>query len=118
MAGGAWYRTCQHKRKLFDYGGDSIKAIQISSQLRKYRLKLETKYLFTHATIQEVAIYIEPLKKQIDQRQISGEILLSPIQNWFFQKILLIHTTIIRLRHSTKQKDLTLKRLNWRWTNS
>ncbi|WP_146630317.1 condensation domain-containing protein, partial [Bacillus cereus] len=74
------------KGSFFDYGGDSIKAIQISSQLRKYRLKLETKYLFTHATIQEVAIYIEPLKKQIDQRQISGEILLSPIQNWFFSK--------------------------------
>ncbi|PFK65387.1 non-ribosomal peptide synthetase, partial [Bacillus cereus] len=74
------------KGSFFDYGGDSIKAIQISSQLRKYRLKLETKYLFTHATIQEVAIYIEPLKKRIDQRQISGEILLSPIQNWFFSK--------------------------------
>ncbi|MEQ3595461.1 condensation domain-containing protein, partial [Bacillus albus] len=74
------------KGSFFDYGGDSIKAIQISSQLRKYRLKLETKYLFTHATIQEVAIYIEPLKKQIDQRQISGEVLLSPIQNWFFSK--------------------------------
>ncbi|WP_240521089.1 condensation domain-containing protein [Bacillus cereus] len=74
------------KGSFFDYGGDSIKAIQISSQLRKYRLKLETKYLFTHATIQEVAIYIEPLKKQIDQWQISGEILLSPIQNWFFSK--------------------------------
>ncbi|MDA7026599.1 amino acid adenylation domain-containing protein [Bacillus sp. CLL-7-23] len=70
----------------FDYGGDSIKAIQISSQLRKHQLKLETKYLFTQATIAEAALYVEPLNKQIDQRQVSGEVMLSPIQTWFFSK--------------------------------
>ncbi len=68
----------------FALGGDSIKAIQISARLQKYKLKLELKDLFKFPTIRELALHIKPLKEIADQGVVEGEVRLTPVQEWFF----------------------------------
>ncbi len=70
----------------FALGGDSIKAIQISARLQKLKLRLELKDLFQYSTIRELASHIKPLKEIIPQRIVKGEVKLTPIQKWFFDK--------------------------------
>ena len=70
----------------FSQGGDSIKAIQIASRLQKYGLKMEIKDLLQHPTIAELSAYIKSNVLKINQETVQGEVLLTPIQKWFFDK--------------------------------
>ncbi|UCH95001.1 MAG: amino acid adenylation domain-containing protein [Candidatus Aminicenantes bacterium] len=70
----------------FNMGGDSIKAIQISSRLLNYELKLDISDLFQYPTIKELTPHMKPLKQEINQEVVEGEVKLTPIQKWFFQK--------------------------------
>ena len=70
----------------FSQGGDSIKAIQIASRLQKQQLKMEIKDLFQHPTIRELSSYIKVAGKKAEQGVITGEVPLTPIQNWFFRE--------------------------------
>jgi amino acid adenylation domain-containing protein/non-ribosomal peptide synthase protein (TIGR01720 family) len=74
----------------FDLGGDSIKAIQISARLRKRNLKLELGQLFRSQTIKNLVDSIQTLDhthtRFIHQQTVEGEVDLTPIQRWFFQK--------------------------------
>lgn len=70
----------------FALGGDSIKAIQILSRLRKYGLKLEMKDVFQYATIYDLSRQIKTIEVKSQQKNISGEFKLTPIQQWFFEK--------------------------------
>lgn len=74
------------KDNFFTLGGDSIKAIQISSRLQKYNLRLSFKDLFQYPTIEELADYVKPVEKIADQSIISGSVYLTPIQQWFFNE--------------------------------
>lgn len=70
----------------FELGGDSIKAIQVLSRLSRYHLKLEIRDLFQHKTIEQLAkVVVNNAGLQIDQGPVNGEVLLTPIQNWFFE---------------------------------
>ena len=71
----------------FDLGGDSIKAIRITSKLQKYGYKLEVKDLFNLGTIQEVSDKITTYSTVISQEEVTGEAPLTPIQRLFFEKI-------------------------------
>ncbi|QXU43275.1 non-ribosomal peptide synthetase [Pedobacter sp. D749] len=68
----------------FEVGGDSIKAIQISSRLYKEGYKLEVRQLFEHPTIRLQSLYVSPVVVVADQGAVHGEVLLSPVQQWFF----------------------------------
>lgn len=70
----------------FDLGGDSIKAIQVSAHLQRKQLKIEIKDLFLNPTIENLSSFVTECKA-IDQKEISGEYSLSPIQRWFFSNI-------------------------------
>ncbi|CAN2253789.1 surfactin non-ribosomal peptide synthetase SrfAA [Bacillus vallismortis] len=71
----------------FSLGGDSIKGIQMASRLNQYGWKLEMKDLFQHPTIEELTQYVERAEgKQADQGPVEGEVILTPIQRWFFEK--------------------------------
>lgn len=70
----------------FSLGGDSIKAIQLVSRLQKYRLKLEINHLFQFPTIGELSIFVQSVTHQVSQEPVEGDVRLSPIQNWFFEK--------------------------------
>ncbi|WP_038828410.1 condensation domain-containing protein, partial [Bacillus subtilis] len=68
-------------------GGDSIKGIQMASRLNQHGWKLEMKDLFQHPTIEELTQYVERAEgKQADQGPVEGEVILTPIQRWFFEK--------------------------------
>ncbi|KEK20755.1 non-ribosomal peptide synthetase, partial [Bacillus gaemokensis] len=69
----------------FDIGGDSIKAIQASSKLLQEGYKIEMKYWFKYQNIAELSLYVKPVTRLIDQKEVTGEVTLTPIQQWFFE---------------------------------
>jgi len=73
----------------FVLGGDSIKSIQIISKLAKYNRKLQVKHLMLHPTIAECAPYVEYADEHRSadrQSPVTGELPLTPIQRWFFER--------------------------------
>ncbi len=68
----------------FTSGGDSIKAIQVSARLQKYRLKMDIKNLFQYPTIRKLRPYVEIGRSQAEQGLVTGDIPLTPIQHSFF----------------------------------
>ncbi len=70
----------------FELGGDSIKAIKVTSLLQQHGLKLDIKYLFKNSTISELSKYVESSTLSIEQSSVVGESELLPIQRWFFEQ--------------------------------
>ena len=69
----------------FDFGGDSIKAIQISSRLVEVGYKVEVKDIFSYPKIIQLIPFVKDNKRIIAQKEIIGKIKLTPIQKWFFK---------------------------------
>lgn len=69
----------------FELGGDSIKVIQVISQLRKKGFILEAKRLYEAPTIAEVAPYLMADEERVSKDPVTGMVRLSPIQDWFFK---------------------------------
>ncbi|MBN3526498.1 amino acid adenylation domain-containing protein [Paenibacillus apiarius] len=67
-------------------GGDSIKAIQMAAKLYERKLKMDIQVLMMNPTISAVAPVVEPIAKECCQGIVQGEVLLSPIQHWFFEQ--------------------------------
>ena len=71
----------------FELGGDSIKAIQIIARLKKHQLKLKIKDLFIYHTIKEIKHQVHQERgDEIEQGIVTGEVELTPIQEWFFEQ--------------------------------
>lgn len=70
----------------FTLGGDSIKAIQVMIKLQEQGLKLMVKDLFEHPEISRLSGLVKESVSQIDQGAVEGEVVLTPIQKWFFEK--------------------------------
>ncbi|MEI6412066.1 MAG: amino acid adenylation domain-containing protein, partial [Bacteroidota bacterium] len=68
----------------FYAGGDSIKAIQISSRLGAAGWQLAMKELFAHPTIAGQANRMERKKRKYDQGLMTGDVPLTAVQQWFF----------------------------------
>ncbi|KAF6562351.1 MULTISPECIES: phosphopantetheine-binding protein, partial [unclassified Paenibacillus] len=62
----------------FDLGGDSIKAIQVSSRLLQAGYKLEMKDLFQYPSISLLSSHVHKVSRTADQRVVSGAVKLSP----------------------------------------
>ena len=78
--------TRQHVKlsdEFFMLGGDSIKAIQITSRLHRMGLKLEVKDIFNNPKLSDLLSLIKPLEQAIDQSEVSGILPLTPIQAEF-----------------------------------
>jgi amino acid adenylation domain-containing protein/non-ribosomal peptide synthase protein (TIGR01720 family) len=73
----------------FMIGGDSIKAIQVSSRMQSAGYKVEVKDLFIYPTIEELALVIRKTDKETDQSAVEGWIPLTPVQLCFFSRQLL-----------------------------
>jgi iturin family lipopeptide synthetase B len=71
----------------FEIGGDSIRAIQITSRMYKAGYKIEMRDIFQEPTISGLAPKVKKLERIADQSVITGRIPLTPIQREFFQKI-------------------------------
>ncbi|MCY8701099.1 non-ribosomal peptide synthase/polyketide synthase [Bacillus spizizenii] len=70
----------------FDFGGDSIKSIQVSSRLYQSGYKIDMKHLFTYPTIAELSPFVEPVGRMANQGEVKGRTSLTPIQHWFFEQ--------------------------------
>ncbi|ACC81529.1 hybrid non-ribosomal peptide synthetase/type I polyketide synthase [Nostoc punctiforme] len=71
----------------FDLGGDSILSLQIIARANLAGLQLIPKQLFAHQTIAELAAVVGTTKKiQAEQGLVTGALLLTPIQEWFFEQ--------------------------------
>ncbi|KPV61276.1 bacitracin synthetase, partial [Paenibacillus sp. A3] len=86
-----WESVLGHPRigvrnNFFDLGGDSIKAIQVSSRLLQTGHKLKMKDLFKYPTIAELSPHIETASRIAEQGEVAGPTKLTPIQHWFFEQ--------------------------------
>lgn len=68
----------------YELGGDSIKAIQIMSELRENGYEISIKEILARINIGELSRCIKPLTHIAEQGQIVGDVLLTSIQKWFF----------------------------------
>ncbi|MFD7712390.1 amino acid adenylation domain-containing protein [Streptomyces sp. NPDC059786] len=67
----------------FHLGGDSILSMQVVSRLRREGLHLATRDLFTHQTVAELATVVGVAPRRTGDGPVTGEVPLTPIQEWF-----------------------------------
>ncbi|MCR8843803.1 amino acid adenylation domain-containing protein [Paenibacillus sp. SC116] len=74
--------------EFYELGGDSIKAIQISSQLKQLGIPVETKQILQHQTIFLVCEHLDmnAAENNYEQGLVSGEKGMFPIDHWFFEQ--------------------------------
>jgi amino acid adenylation domain-containing protein/non-ribosomal peptide synthase protein (TIGR01720 family) len=75
----------------FHLGGDSILSIQVIARAARRGLRLTPKQLFEHQTIAglaKVAGQVEEI--QANQGKLTGSVLLTPVQRWFFEQELAV----------------------------
>ncbi len=72
----------------YQLGGDSIKAIQISSKLKNIGLNIKVKDILTYDSIKEIAdaVVISKSNRDISQNKCEGKIKNTPIINWFLKQ--------------------------------
>ncbi|VVN37189.1 Linear gramicidin synthase subunit B [Pseudomonas fluorescens] len=71
----------------FELGGDSIISIQVVSRARQAGIRISPRDLFQHQTVQSLAkVAQRSAGLEIDQGPVRGEVLLTPIQHWFFEQ--------------------------------
>jgi amino acid adenylation domain-containing protein/non-ribosomal peptide synthase protein (TIGR01720 family) len=72
----------------YQLGGDSIKAIQISSKLKNKGLNIKVKDILAYDSIEEIAAEVEESQvvRVINQEQSQGTIERTPIIEWFFNQ--------------------------------
>ncbi|WJQ84449.1 linear gramicidin non-ribosomal peptide synthetase LgrA [Brevibacillus brevis] len=71
----------------FELGGDSIKGLQIASRLQRMNLMMAVNHLFKYPTIERMAPLIISESINFDQGLVTGPVLLTPIQHYFFERI-------------------------------
>src|SRR5213078_407607 len=71
----------------FELGGDSIQSIQVVARANEAGLRLTPKQLFQHPTIAALAEVVATAPAlQAEQGAVSGEVPLTPIQSWFYER--------------------------------
>lgn len=71
----------------FQIGGDSIKAILISSKLRQRGYELEVRNMMLHPVLKEMVLYMKKVQnKETLKENCSGRIKNTPIFEWFLQQ--------------------------------
>jgi amino acid adenylation domain-containing protein/non-ribosomal peptide synthase protein (TIGR01720 family) len=78
-------RTVSINDNFFEIGGDSIKTIQIISQIRKVGYKLEMSDIFRYPRISDLTTFVKKVERIADQSVITGTVPLTPIQKRFFE---------------------------------
>lgn len=80
------YEDISMNDNFYQIGGDSIKAIQISSKLKNKGLNINVKDILAHDLIEEIAASIEldDKKNLANQNMEEGSVESTPIINWFF----------------------------------
>ncbi|MEH2130688.1 MAG: amino acid adenylation domain-containing protein [Nostoc sp.] len=71
----------------FELGGDSILSIQVISRANQAGIQIAPKQLFQYQTIAELAA-VAGITRQViaEQGLVTGKVVLTPIQQWFFEQ--------------------------------
>lgn len=86
MAGGSRDTEDRNRRFVFELGGDSIKALQVSARLGRYGWSLHASDLFRHPKIKDLSAVIRKTERVIDQGSVQGAVPWTPIQHWFLSQ--------------------------------
>ncbi len=74
----------------FRLGGDSIISIQIASKARQQNIHFLVKDIFNYPTIAGISASLKNIQDEItvqpEQNLVQGDIPLTPIQHWFFER--------------------------------
>ncbi|WP_189307912.1 non-ribosomal peptide synthetase, partial [Streptomyces cinerochromogenes] len=71
----------------FELGGDSIISIQMIARAKKFGVHLTPRLIFKNQTIAEIAVHAGTATPvDAEQGRVVGEVPLTPIQHWFFEK--------------------------------
>ncbi|WP_195576560.1 non-ribosomal peptide synthetase [Paenibacillus sp. 1001270B_150601_E10] len=72
----------------YDLGGDSIKAIQVSSRINRYGYSLKVRDILEYPIIEQMALRLESLKhaRTYPQERCEGKVMPWPIVSWFFEQ--------------------------------
>ncbi|MCX5505106.1 amino acid adenylation domain-containing protein [Streptomyces sp. NBC_00053] len=71
----------------FELGGDSIISIQMIARAKKFGVHLTPRLIFKNQTIAEIAVHAAATTPvDAEQGRVTGEVPLTPIQHWFFEK--------------------------------
>ncbi|MDH6123036.1 non-ribosomal peptide synthetase, partial [Kitasatospora sp. GAS204B] len=71
----------------FELGGDSIISIQVIAKAKKFGLHLTPRMIFKYQTIAEIAGHAQSgASANAEQGKVLGDVALTPIQHWFFEK--------------------------------
>ncbi|MGV9408202.1 amino acid adenylation domain-containing protein, partial [Streptomyces sp. NPDC003667] len=71
----------------FELGGDSIISIQMIARAKKFGVHLTPRLIFKNQTIAEIAEHAGTAAPvDAEQGRVVGEVPLTPIQHWFFEK--------------------------------
>jgi amino acid adenylation domain-containing protein/non-ribosomal peptide synthase protein (TIGR01720 family) len=97
----------------YELGGDSIKAIQISSRLKKYKLQIKVTDILENPIVKDMVIFLEKdsQKRPIDQNPCEGSIKATPIVSWFLsQKFVDPHyynqSVLLHLKKDINKSDI------------
>ncbi|WP_133054635.1 phosphopantetheine-binding protein, partial [Niastella populi] len=69
----------------YNLGGDSIKSIQVVARLKQQGYKLKVEHLLRTPVLEELALLMALTTQVTDQSEVTGEVVLTPIQEWFFK---------------------------------
>lgn len=86
-----WSDVLKHEKigvkdNFYNLGGDSIKSIQVVSKLKQKGYILKVGQILKNPHIEDLAKLMVHNTRTIDQKEITGEVALSPIQKYFFEK--------------------------------
>lgn len=72
----------------YDLGGDSIKAIQVSSRMNRFGYSLKVRDILENPIIERMALRLEPVKSvnTYPQERCEGKVASWPIISWYFEQ--------------------------------
>ncbi|WP_343914922.1 amino acid adenylation domain-containing protein, partial [Aquimarina litoralis] len=73
------------KDNFYNLGGDSIKSIQVASRLKQQGYRLKVEHILRNPILEDLAPYVVLDTRVIDQSAVEGKVLLTPIQQYFFE---------------------------------
>jgi len=82
------------KDSFYNLGGDSIKSILVISKLKQQGYILKVDQILRNPVVEDLAKLLKSSTVSIDQSEVVGEVLLTPIQRYFFE-----NTAIINKQH-------------------
>ncbi|OHT45880.1 non-ribosomal peptide synthetase [Flavobacterium tructae] len=75
------------KDNFFTVGGDSIKSIQIVSKLKQHGFALKAGDIISKPKLEDLVPLLQKNDQILDQSEVTGEVILTPIQEFFFSKV-------------------------------